>query len=149
MSFTADHGARGHARNNADRAPTALLHEAITASVLGAFFGVYRVLGSGFVEGVYARALSIELGSRGLQVESEVPVSVYYRDTEVGRFRADQVVNGVVLVELKAAERIVGAHEQQVLNYLTATRLEVGLLLNFGPRPSFKRFVLTNDRKKP
>ena len=124
------------------------MHEAITATVLAGFFGVYRELGAGFVEGVYARALAIELVNRGLRVESEVPVSVYYRGTEVGRFRADQIVNGVVLVELKAADRLVGAHEQQVLNYLNATKLEVGLLLNFGPRPSFRRFVLTNNRKK-
>jgi GxxExxY protein len=105
-------------------------------------------LGSGFVEGVYAHALAIELRSVGLRVECEVPVSVYYRGVEVGRFRADQVVNGGVLVELKAADRLVKEHEQQVMNYLNATKLEVALLLNFGPRPTFKRFIFTNNNKK-
>ena len=75
-------------------------------------------------------------------------MSVFYRGVEVGRFRADQVVGGEVLVELKAADRLVREHEQQVMNYLHATKLEVGMLLNFGPKPSFKRFILTNTHKK-
>ena len=148
---TADRGIRGLARSNTDTAASGagagLLHRAITDRVLGGFFRVYRELGAGFLEAVYARSLAIELIEIGLELGSEVPVSVCYRGREVGFFRADLVVAGRVLVELKAAERLVAAHEQQVINYLNATQLEVALLLNFGPRPTFRRFVLTNNNK--
>lgn len=146
---TANHGFRGQEPSNTDSsAPrTVLLHEETTSRILGGFFGVYRELGAGFVEGVYASALAIDLRAHGLAVETEVPVSVNFRGVEVGRFRADIIVQSTVLVELKAAERLVAAHEQQVVNYLKATRLEVALLLNFGPRPSFKRLILTNNNK--
>ncbi|HKS06398.1 MAG TPA: GxxExxY protein [Gemmatimonadaceae bacterium] len=126
-----------------------LLHRETTDGILAAFFGVYNTLGAGFVERVYGGALAIELRERGLRVDTQVPVTVLYRGVEVGKFRADIVVESTVLVELKAAERLAAAHEQQVLNYLHATNLEVGLLLNFGPKPAFKRFLLTNDHKKP
>lgn len=149
MTDTADHGAHGLRRTSTDRSspPRRLLHQALTDLVLGSFFVVYRALGSGFVEGVYAGALALELRSRGVELETEKAVSVQYRGAEVGRFRADMVVQSVLLVELKAADRLVAAHEQQVINYLKATELEVALLLNFGPRPTFKRFVLTNNKK--
>ena len=146
---TADRGFRGLARKGAGGSSDSgqLLHEATTHAILGGFFRVYNELGAGFVEGVYARALAIELEARGLHVECEVPVSVYFRGVEVGRFRADLIVDCQVLVELKAAEALVAAHEQQVINYLSATSLEVALLLNFGPKASFKRLVLTNTHK--
>jgi GxxExxY protein len=124
------------------------LHAAITEQVLGGFFFVFKELGSGFVEGVYAAALALELRARGRRVDTEVPVSVHYRGTEVGRFRADAIVENAVLLELKAADRLTASCERQLINYLAATNLEVGLLLNFGPRPDFRRFLLTNDRKK-
>ena len=146
---TADHGAHGRERNSTDRPMRgpALLHEALTEQILGAFFTVYRQLGWGFIESVYANAMAIELESLGLRVAVESPTCVYYRGVEIGRFRADQIIEDLVLIELKAAERLIAPHEQQVINFLKATRLEVALLLNFGPRPSFKRFILTNDRK--
>src|SRR5262245_596979 len=107
MRDTADHGSHGRARTNTEPAPFApLREEATTAAILNGFFAVYRGLGSGFVEGVYASALALELTALGLRIDAEVPVSVFYRGVEVGRFRADLIVNGVVLVELKAADRI-------------------------------------------
>jgi GxxExxY protein len=146
---TADHGTHGRARNSTDTAASGagLMHRAITDRILAGFFRVYRELGSGFLEAVYARSLRIELEEMGLELASEVPVSVCYKGRAVGFFRADLVIEGRVLVELKAADKLVAAHEQQVLNYLNATQLEVALLLNFGPRPSFRRFVLTNSKK--
>ena len=149
MEGTANRGTRGGARTGADRSsPSRLLHGAVTDRVLAAFFEVYKDLGSGFLESVYASALAIELRLRGLRIETQVPVTVHYRDIEVGRFRADVIVESVVLVELKAADRLVAVHEQQVVNYLKATCLEVALLLNFGPSPTFKRLVLSNVNKR-
>ena len=124
-----------------------MLNAALTDKILGAFFTVYRRLGSGFVEGVYAKALAIELELLGLRVVVESSVCVYYRGIEIGRFRADQIIEDLVLLELKTAERLITTHEQQVINFLNASRLEVALLRNFGPRPTFKRFILTNDKK--
>jgi GxxExxY protein len=125
-----------------------LLHGQVTSRILAGFFRVYTELGSGFLEAVYSRALAIELRQLGLQLDFEVAVAVIYRGHEVGFFRADMVVENRVLVELKAADRLVAVHEQQTLNYLNATNLEVALLLNFGPRPTFRRFLLTNNKKK-
>ena len=88
------------------------------------------------------------LQNKGLTVEAEVPVSVYFRGKNVGDFRADLVVNGCVLLELKTAENIAMAHEAQLLNYLKATTLEVGLLLNFGPRPQVRRLVFDTACKQ-
>ena len=100
------------------------------------------------METVYSRAFSTELQILGARYETNIPINVFYKGVEVGFFRADHIVEQRVLVELKAADALVKEHEQQILNYLKATNMEVGLLLNFGPRPTFKRFVLTNERKK-
>lgn len=145
-----EHGPHGRTRTGTDGSAPArrLLHERLTRDVLGGFFRVYRALGSGFLESVYTRALEVELGASGLRVAREVPVTVRYRGVEVGFYRADLLVDDMVLVEVKAAAALATPHEQQTLNYLSATRLEVGLLLNFGPRPAFRRLLLTNDRKR-
>jgi GxxExxY protein len=124
------------------------LHSEVTEKVLGIFFEVYNELGGGFLEGVYQQALRIALVQAGLKVAVEVPVPVYFRGEIVGNFRADLVVNDCVLLELKAVSVFDAAHEGQLLHYLRATSLEVGLLLNFGPRAQFKRFILENDKKK-
>lgn len=124
------------------------LHSEITEKVLGIFFEVYNELGGGFLECVYQQALRIALVQAGLKVAIEVPVPVYFRAEVVGNFRADLVVNDCVLLELKAVSAFDRAHEGQLLHYLRATKLEVGLLLNFGPRAQFKRFILENDKKK-
>ena len=113
----------------------------ITREVIGAFFDVYNELGHGFAEGVYQRALPIALASRGVGVEREVPLRVLFRGEPVGDYRADLVVEQRVIVEVKAVEKLVAAHDAQLLNYLRATGLQLGLLLNFGPRATFRRLV--------
>ena len=124
-----------------------LLHKALTAQILEAFHTVYRALGFGFLEKVYENALGVELRQRGLKVEQQVPITVYYRGEAVGHYVADLLVEDKVLVEIKAVERLTEAHQAQLLNYLHGTPVEVGLLLNFGPRPQVVRRILTNDRK--
>jgi len=109
-------------------------HSELTDTVIGVFYDVYNELGFGFLESVYRNALRLALLEKGLTIEEEVTVSVFFRGQNVGDFRADLVVNGVLLLELKTAERIVPAHESQLLNYLRSTSLELGLILNFGPR---------------
>ena len=124
-----------------------LKHGELTENVLGVFFDVYNELGCGFLEGVYESALSIALTSAGVKIERQVPVPVWFRKTQVGDYRADIIVEGTVILEIKAAKALDGTHEAQLLNYLRATRIETGLLLNFGPKPEFKRLVFDNSRK--
>lgn len=119
----------------------ALLHEEITEEVIGAFFEVYNTLGYGFLEAVYSRALELELTDRGLVVHRELPIRVWYKDQEVGFYRADLLVNGGVLVEVKATPHLDRSAHSQLIHYLKATRLGLGLLLHFGPDPVFKRVV--------
>lgn len=109
-------------------------HADLTHKIIGAFFKVYNSLGYGFSEKVYQNALVIELLALGLKVEVQKQIPVYYAGAMVGEYYADLVVNGVVIVELKAVQRLLPEHEAQVLNYLKATPIEVGLLFNFGPR---------------
>ncbi len=125
----------------------ALLHEELTKQIIGAFFTVYNELGYGFVESVYKRALAVELQERGIAYEREVMFTVYYLGVDVGDYRADLVVEGKVIVEVKIADRLAPVHEVQVVNYLRAASIPVGLLLNYGPRPVFRRLVLTPDRQ--
>lgn len=124
------------------------LHAEITEKVIGVFFEVYNELGGGFLESVYQQAMRIALGQAGLRVAVEVPVPVYFRGEVVGNFRADVIVKDSVLVELKAVSGFDNTHDGQVLHYLRATRFEVGLLLNSGPKPQFRRFILEEEKKK-
>jgi GxxExxY protein len=124
------------------------LHSETSEKVIGVFFDVYNELGGGFLESVYQEALRIALVQAGLRVAIEVPVPVYFRGQVVGNFRADLVVDDCILLELKAVSAFDGAHDGQVLHYLRATTFEVGLLLNFGPRPQFRRFILEEQKKK-
>lgn len=126
-----------------------MLHEAITQEIIGAFFAVYNTLGSGFLEKVYENALKIKLESRGLTVGQQKPIKVYFEGQCVGEYFADLLVNDLVILELKTAEKISPFHESQLFHYLKATDIEVGLILNFGPEPDFARRILTNDRKLP
>jgi GxxExxY protein len=131
-----------------------LKHYEITRSVIGSFYQVYKELGHGFLETVYADALSLVLRAEGLSVCREMPIRVYFRGNVISRFRADVVVDGKVLVEVKAVPRLEPIHGAQLLNYLRATVLEVGLLLNFGRRPQFRRLRFdnafkTNQRNRP
>ena len=125
-----------------------LLHEDLTEKIIGAFYSVHRELGYGFLESVYEAALILTLNDVGLDVRQQVPIDVWFRGGRVGAFRADIVVEGSVILELKAVRELLSPHEAQLLNALRATRIEVGLLLNFGPRPSFKRLVFANRRKQ-
>jgi GxxExxY protein len=120
----------------------------ITGRIIGVFYDVYNEMAAGFLEAVYRRALYVALKESGLNVDREMPLIVRFRGNVVGSFRADLVVNESVLVEAKALPRICAAHEAQVLNYLRATILEVGLLLNFGPRPQIRRFLFDNIHKR-
>jgi GxxExxY protein len=123
-------------------------NDPLTERIIGVFYEVYNELGFGFLESVYREAMRIALGQAGLPVEAEVPVPVSFRGRPVGVFRADLVVDGRVVIELKTAESINKAHEAQVLHYLRASTMEIGLVMNFGPDARFRRIVLRSERKK-
>jgi GxxExxY protein len=125
-----------------------MLHQDITDRIIGAFYSVYNTLGYGFLEKVYENALTVELGNRGLHVLRQAPIKVYYAEQLVGEYFADLLIESTVIAELKAVEMIHPQHKAQLLNYLKATEIEVGLLLNFGPKPEVARQLFTNDRKK-
>ena len=121
---------------------TSLLHADVTQKIIGAAFAVYGELGYGFLESVYKRAMQVELQNQGLKCEFESPIKVKYRNVIVGDFRADLLVNGVVIVELKVSKDYNPDDEPQLLNELKATGMKVGLLINFGrTKVEFKRLV--------
>ena len=107
--------------------------EELTHRVIGCAYQVYNSLGFGFLESVYRRAMVIEIGISGMLVKEESPLRVYYRDQIVGDFFGDLVVEDELIVELKSVERLAKAHEAQLVNYLVATGIDIGLLINFGP----------------
>ena len=125
-----------------------MLHSNITEKIIKAFYKVYNTLGYGFLEKVYENALAHELRKSGLHVVRQKPVKVYYDELVVGEYFADLFVENAVIVELKAADALHEVYEAQLLNYLKATEAEVGLLLNFGPEPEFKRKVFTKSKKR-
>ena len=124
-----------------------MLHKELTASIIGAFYEVHHALGHGFLESVYERAMLIALSKRGHMIERQVPIAVHYGDHLVGEFLADLQVERSVVIELKACRALDPAHEAQLVNYLRASTIEVGLLFNFSPKPAFRRVFMTNDRK--
>ncbi len=125
-----------------------LKHADITDKILSAFFKVvYPELGYGFLEKVYENAMMIALNTAGVCVRNQVPIPVHFQGKLVGEYAADLLVEECVIVELKAVSRLLAEHEAQLLNYLRATPYEVGLLLNFGPKPEFIRRAFNNDRK--
>jgi GxxExxY protein len=125
-----------------------LKHKEITDNILHVFFKiVYPQLGYGFLEKVYENAMCIALLSMEMEVQSQFKIPVYFQGHLVGEYYADLLVKDAVIVELKAASQITTEHEAQLLNYLRATPYEVGLLLNFGPKPEFRRRVFDNNRK--
>lgn len=128
--------------------PVLFPHRDLTERIIGAFYDVYNELGFGFLESVYHRALVVALRGAGLEVEHEVKLPVYFRGEIVGEFEADILVERNVILELKAVDALGPAHEAQLLNYLKATAVEVGLLLNFGPKPRLKRLAFSNERKR-
>lgn len=120
----------------------------VTDTIIKCFYKVYNELGYGFLEKVYQNALLIELQNEELEPESQKQIQVYYRGDVVGNYYADIVVEGHVILELKAAEILAEEHEYQLINYLKATDMEVGLLLNFGKKPQVKRKVFTNKNQR-
>lgn len=120
----------------------------LTSQIIKAFYEVYNRLGYGFLEKVCENALKAELAKLGLDCENQFPIDVYYKDTLVGSYYADLLVSNLIIIELKAAELICKEHELQLINYLKATKFEVGLLFNFGKKPEFKRKIYSNDRKQ-
>ena len=126
-----------------------LLYPELTEKVIGVYYDIYNEVGHGFLESVYSNCMHLALRSEGLSVQREVPIPVYFRGSDVGQFKADLVVEGCVLVELKAVQNLDRSHEAQVMNYLRGTQLEIGLLFNFGGhKPQFRRFAFANENKK-
>ena len=123
-------------------------HEEITEKIIQAFYKVYNTQGYGFLERVYLNALYIELVAMGYKVEKEKKILVYYFGNIVGDYNADLIVEDIIAVELKAIEALNEENEHQLINYLKATNIEVGLLLNFGKKPQVKRKIFDNDKKK-
>ncbi len=123
-------------------------HSEITDKIIAAFYKMYNTLGYGFLEKVYENAMVIELRKQRLEVTAQAPITVFYESEVVGEYFADLLVTNAVIIELKAAKALADEHEAQLLNYLKATPYEVGLLLNCGPQPHFKRKAFENMRKE-
>ena len=124
-----------------------LLYEELTGKILKAFYNVYNTLGFGFLEKVYENSMMLELISMGMFSEKQRQIKVYYKGNQVGEYFADIIVDNKVIIEIKAAEGLAEEHEFQLINYLKATTLEVGLLFNFGKKPEVKRKIFDNDKK--
>jgi len=124
-----------------------LLHQSITNTILKVYYEVYNELGHGFLEKVYQNAMYFELKARGLKVESQKEIKVYFKQQLVGEYYSDLIVENKVIIELKATEVLMNAHVAQSINYLRATPIEIGMLLNFGAEPEFKRLIYTNNKK--
>lgn len=125
-----------------------LKHRELTQKIIGVFYEVYNELGHGFLESVYETAFEMALVSKGINVLTQIEVPVWFRGKKIGDFTADMLVEKSVLLELKAGSQLNPAHEAQLLNYLRATEIEVGMLLTFGLKPEFKRLAYDNTRKR-
>ncbi len=123
------------------------LFKDLTSRIISGFYKVYNTLGFGFLEKVYENALKIELEKMGFIVERQKSINVYYDEILVGEYYADLIVDGKIILELKAAESLIEEHELQLINYLKATEMEIGLLLNFGKKPEIRRKIFSNLRR--
>ena len=130
-----------HSEAVRDSSRRPLVEEETSGEIIGAFYHVYNVLGFGFLEGIYKQALEIALRRRGLVVDREVPIKIFFDGECVGLHRADMLVQRRVVVEIKASHTLADASKRQLLNYVTAMNLELGLLLHFGPRASYYRVL--------
>ena len=124
-----------------------MLYQDLSDKIIKCFYEVYNILGYGFLEKVYENSLYNELKNFGLNCERQKKIDVFYKDNLVGEYYVDIIVEDKIILELKTAEAICEEHEFQLINYLKATEIEVGLLLNFGKKPEIKRKIFTNDRK--
>ncbi|NNM66503.1 MAG: GxxExxY protein [Spirochaetales bacterium] len=113
----------------------------LTAKIIGCAFQVHNILGSGFLEKVYENALAKVLRDSGLRVQQQIPLKVIFENTVVGEYIADMVVQDTVIVELKVASRIEAIHEMQLVNYLKATGIKLGLVINFGTKVEVRRKI--------
>ena len=120
----------------------------ITDKIIKSFYKVYNTLGFGFLEKVYENAMVLELSKLGLMTVQQGPIHVYYENHIIGKFYTDLIVENSVIVEIKSAKKLLPEHDAQLLNYLKATEIEIGLLLNFGPHPEVKRRIFNNERKQ-
>ncbi len=127
----------------ADERPpaTRLVHEHTTGRLLAAFFAVHRELGHGFADAVYLRALTLELISRGLQAEPDIPLGVFYKGRKIGSYAADLLVDGKVVVLVRSGAELHDVDRMRLLNCMRCSQAEVGMLLHFGPRPEFRRYL--------
>ncbi len=130
------------------RTNAVLKHRELTEKTIGVFYEVYNELGHGFLESVYEKAFEIALKSKGIDVLRQIEVPVWFRGQQVGDFTADMLVEKCVLLELKAGRTLEAVHEAQLLNYLRATEIEVGLLFSFGLKAEFRRLAYDNVRKQ-
>ena len=126
-----------------------MLHQELTGTIIKAALAVHNKLGYGFLEKVYHNAMLIELKKQGLTAESEKSIKVFYDGQEIGDYFADIIVNNKVIVEIKAIKELLAVHETQLVNYLKATDINVGLLLNFGPSMAFKRKIFEKAQSLP
>ena len=124
------------------------LHQELSSNIISCFYKVYNTLGFGFLEKVYENALLIELTKSGLFVERQKPIKVHYEEKIVGEYFADIMVENKIILESKAAESLIEEHELQLINYLKATDIELGLLLNFGKKPELRRKIFSNNQRK-
>ncbi len=122
-------------------------YKELTDKIIQGFYEVYNELGCGFLEFVYEKSLALVLIKYGLNVKTQENIDVFFRKQLVGEFRADMIINDRVILELKAVRTLLSEHEAQIINYLKATKYEIGLLLNFGSKPQIKRFIFDNERK--
>jgi GxxExxY protein len=122
-------------------------HAELSEKIINAFYRVHNELGFGFSEKIYQKAFGIALREMGMKVAEQVAIKVYYHGEIVGEYLADMLVEGVILLDLKAVSEIIDEHEAQLLNYLKATEIEVGYVFNFGKSGNFKRKVFDNARK--
>lgn len=122
-------------------------YKELTGKIINVFYKVYNKLGYGFLEKIYENAMMIEFRREGIPVDSQSAIKVFYEGEVIGEYFADMLVDDKVIIEIKASKSLVVENEAQLLNYLKATNMEVGLLLNFGPKPEIKRKVFDNFRK--
>jgi GxxExxY protein len=145
--FTDHHELSGVNSLVMNRLRTNLKHSELTAKIIRVFYDVYNELGHGFLESTYAGAMVVALQEAGLRPNRELSVPVWFRGRKIGQYFADFVVDNKILLELKASRNLESAHDAQLLHYLRATEIEVGLLLNFGLKPQFRRLLFDNERK--
>jgi len=127
--------------------PLSYKHQELTEAIIRTFYEIYNELGHGFLESVYEEAMFRVLKQNGVSVQRQFALPLWFRGEQIGDFRADLVVDGSVIVELKAVKTLEPFHGAQLLNYLRASDVEVGLLLNFGPAPRLRRLVFANEKK--